>query len=394
MSTYIDDDVAGRIAKVADVVAADASNCDRLGRVSDVSEQALRSTEVCKMLQPRDFGGLETHPRRFIEAVIELGTFAPALGWVAGVIGVHPHEVALGTRKLQEEIWGSDPETWIASPYSPQGRARPVDGGYVFNGRWPFSSGTDLCQWVTIGGLVTDAGGAVADPVVKHFALPRPDYEIDHDSWRVMGLRGTGSKDVVVRDAFVPEHRVIDTTDVMAGTAARAAGRQDSPLYSVPRNGLFAAAVTGATLGAARAVLGAYAAVTRERESLGGKSSLDPFQLATLGECSADIDAGVLHVLTDVDRVFDLCAAGEPVPMELRAEVRRNQVRASNRAAEAADKLFKIAGGSSLHTEIPLERAWRDCQAALHHILNNQGPLLHAYGLNFFGHPLPPKARF
>lgn len=394
MSTYISDDVRMRIAKVADVLARDARNCDRLGRVSDVSEQALRATEVCRMLQPRDFGGLETHPRTFLEAVIELATCAPSVGWVAGVVGVHPHELALGTRLLQEEVWGEDPETWIASPYAPHGRARPAEGGYVFSGRWPFSSGTDLCQWVTIGGLVTDADGNVADPVVKHFALPRSDYEIDHDSWQVMGLRGTGSKDVVVRDAFVPEHRVIDTTEIVAGTAHHAAGRQDSPLYAMPRNGLFAAAVTAATLGAARAVLEAYAALTRERESLAGKSSLDPFQLAAFGECSADIDTGVLHVLNDAERVYDLCAAGKTVPVSLRAEVRRNQVRAANRAAAAADKLFRIAGGVSLRTDAPLERAWRDCQAALHHILNVQDPVLHGYGLDFFGHPLPPKLKF
>lgn len=394
MSTYISDDVRDRVAKVAGVLADDAENCDRLGRVSDVSEQALRSTGICAMLQPRDFGGLETHPRVFIESVLELASHAPSAGWVAGVIGVHPHEVALASRRLQEEIWGQDPGTWIASPYAPHGRAVPCEGGYRFTGRWPFSSGTDLCQWVTIGGLVADADGNVTDPAVRHFALPRADYEIDPGSWRVMGLRGTGSKDVVVRDAFVPAHRVIDTADIVAGTASRGAGREANPLYAVPRNGLFAAAVTAATLGAARAVREAYASVTRDRESLAGKSSLDPFQVAAFGEASADIDAGVLQVLDDVDRVYDRCAAGQPVPMALRAEVRRNQVRAANRAADAADRLFRIAGGVSLRTDSPLERNWRDSQAGLHHILNVQEPVLHGYGLHYFGHPLPPKLKF
>ena len=118
------------------------------------------------------------------------GSHDPSAGWVAGVVGVHPHELAHGDRRVQEEVWAKDPDTWVASPYAPMGRARPVEGGYIFNGRWNFSSGTDHCQWVMIGGLVTDQEGNVTDPAAVHFLLPRSDYEIVEDSWDVMGLRG------------------------------------------------------------------------------------------------------------------------------------------------------------------------------------------------------------
>ncbi|MFI9628791.1 acyl-CoA dehydrogenase family protein [Streptomyces sp. NPDC052042] len=394
MNTVTENSVLEKIEKVADVLADDAVESDRLGRLSAVSEQALRSTGVCRMLQPKDYGGLESHPREFMEAVLRLGSHSPSTGWVAGVVGVHPHELALGSREVQEEVWGRNPETWIASPYAPMGRARPVEGGYVLNGRWPFSSGTDLCQWVMIGGLVTDQDGGIAEKAARHFVLPRSDYEIVADSWKVVGLRGTGSKDLMVRDAFVPAHRVIETAEITDGTAHSAAGRSDSPLYAMPRNVMFAGAVTAATLGASLAVLGAYTALTRDRESRSGKSSRDPYQLAALGECAADIDASVRHFLGDIDRIFDMCAAGVGVPLSVRAEVRRNQVRASNRAAAAADKLFRIAGGISLRTDLPLERLWRDSQAAVHHVQNVQDPILQAYGLDFFGHPIPPSVKF
>jgi alkylation response protein AidB-like acyl-CoA dehydrogenase len=384
-----------RVAPVAEILRKDAANCDRLGRLTPASEAALRATGVVKMLQPKDFGGTEDHPTAFMETVIEIAAHSPAAGWVAGVVGVHPHEVALGDRRMQTEIWGQDPETWIASPYAPMGRARPVEGGYVFNGRWPFSSGTDLCQWVTIGGFVTEADGeTVTDRRARHFVLPRSDYEIVADSWQVVGLKGTGSKDLIVRDAFVPDYRVIDTQEITEGTAATAVGDRDNPLYAMPRNVMFAGAVSAATLGICRGLLEAFVELTRERDGRYGKASLDPYQLAALGDAAADIDASVCHFLADIDKTYALCAGGEPTPLSQRAEVRRNQVRATNRAVAAADRLFRLAGGVSLREDLPLERLWRDSQSAIHHIQNVQDPIMQAWGLDLFGHPIPPAIKF
>lgn len=386
--------VADRVAPVADILEKDAVECDRLGRLTAVTEDALRATGVVKMLQPADFGGTENHPTEFMATVLEIASHSPAAGWVAGVVGVHPHEVALGDRRMQAEIWGDDPETWIASPYAPMGRARPAEGGYLFSGRWPFSSGTDLCKWVTIGGFLTEADGqTISDRRARHFVLPRSDYEIVDDSWQVVGLKGTGSKDLIVRDAFVPSYRVIDTDEITEGTAGATTGR-DNPLYAMPRNVMFAGAVSAATLGICKGMLDAFVDLVRVRDGRYGKASLDPYQLAALGDAAADIDASIRHFLTDIDRCYDTCAAGEPTPLSLRAEVRRNQVRATNRAAAAADNLFKIAGGVSLREDLPLERLWRDSQSAIHHIQNVQDPIMHAWGLDFFGHPIPPTIKF
>ncbi|MCD4526580.1 acyl-CoA dehydrogenase family protein [Nocardioides sp. cx-173] len=384
-----------RVAPVAEILRKDAANCDRAGQLTAVTEDAVRSTGVVKMLQPKDFGGTEDHPTEFLETVLEIASHSPSAGWVAGVVGVHPHEVALGERRMQEEIWGDDPETWIASPYAPMGRARPVEGGYVFSGRWPFSSGTDLCQWVTIGGFITeDDGETITDRRARHFVLPRSDYEIVADSWQVVGLKGTGSKDLVVRDAFVPSYRVIGTEEITEGTAAARVGGRDNPLYAMPRNVMFAGAVSAATIGICKGVLDAFVELTRTRDGRYGKSSLDPYQLAALGDAAADIDASARHLLTDVDRTYDLCAAGEPTPVSQRAEVRRNQVRATNRAVAAADRLFRVAGGVSLREDLPMERLWRDSQSAIHHIQNVQDPIMQAWGLDFFGHPIPPSIKF
>ena len=206
-----------------------------------------------RLLQPADFGGYEADPRDFLNAVMDIGNWCPSAGWVAGVVGVHPWELAFNDRRLQQEVWGDDPDTWIASPYAPSGTATPVDGGYVLDGRWKFSSGTDLCDWVVLGAGVP-GGGTDDVPFMVHVMLPRSDYEIDPDSWQVMGLSGTGSKDVVVSGAFVPTYRTIDAVKVMDGRAAAEAARAN-PLYRLPWSTIFPCAIAAGLMGIAEGVL-------------------------------------------------------------------------------------------------------------------------------------------
>lgn len=387
-----------RIAEVADILRKDAPACDELGRVTPVSEDALRSTGVVKMLQPKDFGGLESHPTEFFEACVEIAALNSSAGWVAGVVGVHPHEVALADRRLQEEIWGAEtplgPETWIASPYAPGGVLVPTEGGYIFNGRWGYSSGNELCQWVTIGAFKADADGEVRDRTAYHVAVPKSDYSVLQDSWDVVGLKGTGSKDLVIKDAFVPEHRVIELAAVTEGSAAPAAGRGDAPLYYLPRNFTFGGAVTAATVGIAKGVVDTFIEITRDREARHGKASKDPFQLSALGLAAAEVDSAIVQLLHDMDRAYEYCLRGEVVPLELRAEIRRNQAAASRRAASAADSVFRISGGAGVYAANGLERRWRDSQAAIHHVHNLGEPVWQSWGLLHFGHEPLPTVKF
>lgn len=393
-----DSGLLDRIAAVADVLVADAAACDEAGRVTDVTADALRSTGIIKMLHPKDFGGLEGHPTEFLEGCIEIASHNSSAGWVSGVVGVHPHEVALADRRLQEEMWGAEsplgPETWIASPYAPGGVLVPTDGGYIFNGRWGYSSGNELCQWVTIGAFKADADGVVRDRTAVHVAVPASDYEVIQGSWEVFGLRGTGSKDLVIKDAFVPEHRVIELAAVTEGSAAPAAGRADAPVFYIPRNVIFSGAVAAATVGISKGVVATFIEITRDREARHGKASQDPFQLAALARATAEVEASVVQLLHDMDRAYAYCLRGEVVPLWLRADIRRNQAAASDRATRAADSVFRISGGVGIHVESGLERRWRDSQAAMHHISNLTDPVWQSWGLLHFGHQPLPTVKF
>src|SRR6202035_3107861 len=126
-------------------------------------------------------------------------------------------QLALFPADAQDDVWGADPATRMSSSYAPTGKAKQVKGdgevggGYTLNGRWSSSSGCDHASWVLLGGIVTDDAGQPVDFCT--FLLPASDYTID-DVWAPVGLRGTGSNDIIVDHAFVPAHRPLNFTDV------------------------------------------------------------------------------------------------------------------------------------------------------------------------------------
>ncbi|MGW9134901.1 acyl-CoA dehydrogenase family protein [Streptomyces sp. NPDC055681] len=385
------DEILKRIEKHAQYLKDHSVEADDLGRLPDETVRRMHEIGVIRMLQPRDFGGYQAHPADFYEAVVEIAAASPSAGWVAGVVGVHAYEFGYASRQMQQELWGEDPDSWTASPYAPMGRAVPVEGGYRLTGRWPFSSGTDHASWAIIGGIVTDADGNIgAPPDMRHFVVKREDYDIQHDSWDVVGLRGTGSKDITVTDAFVPEHRVLNQFEVFEGQAAKA-GRPDDPYYHLPFGVMFSAAISAATIGMAQGALETAVEYTRTRVNhLGGKVSSDPSQLLTLGEAGADIAASRLHLLSDMRRAYDIVTAGGEIDRSLRLELRRNQVRASRRAVDAVENLFKHAGGGSLQLALPQQRYWRDAHAAMNHLCNVASAIYVGYGMDLYGQPVAP----
>ena len=239
------------VVQKIDAIGQDLANCDRLANeqryLPEAQMKQLVDTGVFRVLQPKEFGGDEGNLRDFLEGAMQVGHYSPSAAWITGVVGVHPWELAMTDTRLQEEIWGENVDTLVASPYAPFGRARPVEGGVVFSGRWPYSTGTDHCDWIILGGLMTDENGDLgAKPEMCHFILPRADYTIVEDSWYVMGLQGTGSRDVEVKDAFIPDYRIVHPAGLDDGSTARSLGR-DNHTYWIPFGVVFSAAITAGT---------------------------------------------------------------------------------------------------------------------------------------------------
>ena len=165
--------------------------------------QALIDAGFMRISQPASHGGYEMHPTVIYEVAMELAKGCSSSAWFQSLMAVHNWEMALLGKEVCDELWSENPDTLISSSYAPFGKVEKVEGGYKLSGRWPWSSGSDHCQWVILGAILPPAGeGGIPDYLF--FLLPRAEYEII-DTWHVTGLCGTGSNDIVVDGAFVPD---------------------------------------------------------------------------------------------------------------------------------------------------------------------------------------------
>ncbi len=355
------------------------------------SVKALTETGFFRLLQPARFGGHEADPITFLTAVRLIASACGSTGWVSSVVGVHPWQLALFPLRAQEDVWGTDPGTRMSSSYAPTGRAEAVAGGHRLTGRWSFSSGCDHATWVLLGGIVLDGDGQPVD--FRTFLLPASDYTID-DVWDTVGLRGTGSNDIVVSGAFVPEHRSLSFNDV-SRCACPGQEANPGPIYHIPFGSIFSYAITAPIIGMATGAYAAHVDYQRERvraSYVGQKASEDPFGQVRIAEASAEVDAAWLALERNMAELMARARGGEKIPVPLRLRVRRDQVRGTGQAISAVDLLFENSGGRALRTGTPIQRFWRDAHAGRVHAINDPERALSMFGRGEFGLDVPPDA--
>lgn len=383
--------VLAAIEERADQIAATGVASEQRGCLDDRAVALLRKTGIMRMYQPAKYGGGEAHPADFAESVMAIAAADGSAGWVAGIVGVHPWEMAMADSRVQEEVWGDDPEVWIASPYAPMGMLRPVDGGYLFSGRWQFSSGTDHCNWIFLGATVAGPdGNPDLAAGMRHVILPRADYEIVPDSWDVVGLRGTGSKDILVQDAFVPEYRVLDYDRLVDGSAPRDAGL-DNPAYLMPFTTVFPVGITSAVIGICEGALAHHLAYQHDRLQINGtKVREDPYVLSSIGAAAAELRASRVALIDSMKWSYDCVAAGKELTFADRARNRETQVASAWRAVRAMDEIVARSGGNGLRNDNPMQRFWRDGHMGLAHAIHVPGAVFHASALGHLEIVPPP----
>ncbi|WP_107705998.1 3-hydroxy-9,10-secoandrosta-1,3,5(10)-triene-9,17-dione monooxygenase oxygenase subunit [Nocardioides allogilvus] len=380
-------DVLAAVRPLLSGIAERARATDDARRVPTETIKELTAAGVFRMLQPTRYGGAETDPVDFYEVVRAISGACASTGWVTSVTGVHPWQLGLFPDEAQRDVWGQNPDTLVCSSYAPVGRLTEVDGGFELTGRWSFSSGCDHAEWALVGALVMGEKGKAVDFLTV--LVPRADYEID-DVWDVIGLRGTGSNDLIVEKAFVPAHRILRNYE---HSQLRGPGQKvnTGPLYKLPFGAIFTTAITAPIVGVVDGCLSSYIAMMGDRHRLslgGGRFAEDPFAQVAVARAASETDAAILQLDRNIRALFDCAVAGEEIPMELRLRTRRDQVRATERALTAVDILFKTAGGNSLKRGNPIERAWRDAHAGSVHVANDVERALAMYGRGAFGIPV------
>jgi 3-hydroxy-9,10-secoandrosta-1,3,5(10)-triene-9,17-dione monooxygenase len=354
----------------------------------DETVKDFQEAGLFRAMQPRRYGGYELDPGTFFQAVIEAGTVCGSSAWILGVVGVHDWQLGLFHPQAQEDVWGDDTSVQLSTSLAPTGTVERVDGGFRLRGRWSFSSGCDFCHWVVLGGLVPPLQQG-APPEMYTFLVPRGDYTID-DNWYVMGLCGTGSKDIVVADAFVPEYRALAYLDMFylryPGNAVNQA-----PLYCLPFGSVFPYAIATPSIGVALGALDTFREQAKIRVSARDNALVteDPFIQFCLAEAAAEVEAAQARVLRNFAEMMHLARAGQEIPLAARARYRWDAAKATDWSVQAVDRLFAASGGRAVFLDNPIQRAWRDVHAIQAHTGNNPEKAAAVFGRSEFG--LPPQ---
>ncbi|KRP93197.1 acyl-CoA dehydrogenase [Bradyrhizobium yuanmingense] len=348
-----------------------AARTEELRHLPSETETDLHEAGLFRMLQPARIGGAELDYVALVDCAELLGQADASVAWNLANLASHHWMLGMFERRAQDLVWGRNPDTLIASSFIfPAGRATRVKGGYQLHGSWPFSSGVASCEWNMLASVVysdDDADGIE----YRIFLLPSGDYKV-LDTWNVAGLRGTGSCDVEVRDAFVADHMTVAVGNLSGGPTPGSAVNPN-PLYTLPVFSLFPYVLSGVALGNAQACLDDYTEVARHRISTYNRAKLSDFQSTQIkiAEASAKIDAARLIMRSACLDAMEAARRGHIPDMATKTRYRRDGSFSVNLCTDAVSMLFAASGARGLFTSGVLQRQFRDAHAINSHLAFN-----------------------
>lgn len=348
-----------------------AARTEELRHLPTETEKDLHDAGLFRMLQPKRIGGAELDYVALVDCAELLGMADASVAWNLANLASHHWMLGMFAQKAQDLVWDRDPDALIASSFIfPAGRATRVEGGYRLHGSWPFSSGVASCEWNMLASVVYSDDEA--DGIeYRIFLLPKGDYKV-LDTWNVAGLRGTGSCDVEVRDAFVADYMTVAVGD-LAGGSTPGSKVNPNPLYALPVFSLFPYVLSGVALGNAQVCLDDYAEVARHRISTYNRAKLSDFQSTQIkiAEASAKIDAARLIMRSACVNAMEDARRGRIPDMATKTRYRRDGAFSVNLCTDAVSMLFAASGARGLFTTGVLQRQFRDAHAINSHLAFN-----------------------
>lgn len=327
------------------------------GKVSDATVADIRQAGFFRPFTPMRYGGLEIDPASYFDGLMRLAGADPSAAWIAGQLAVHSFEVALMSEQMQDDFWGESPDVVASSSYAPIGNVEVVDGGYRLNGTWTFSSGVDHATWVIMGAKD------------RAFVVPVAELTVDHSSWRVSGLQGTGSKSVTAVNVFVPEYRVHKFLDTKnhenPGWAVN-----DRPLYHVSFSAMFNAAAANTMIGATKHGIDMFvhqARVRHTRMGTGVAVAGNPhvhLKIANAMTRHHDVQQRHLNRWRDL---FALACEGTPAPRELWMRMRFETADAIATCYDVLHDIWPMAGAIASSASNDLQQVVRDVMSGRNH---------------------------
>ena len=353
---------------IAPLVRACRDEGERERRLPAQVLAAMHEARLFRMYIPKALGGLEIDPITSMIVVEEIARADAAAAWNLMLGATYGLWAAFLPDGAAREIYGA-PDAVVAGALRPTGRARPVDDGFVVDGRWSFASGIRHAAWWNAGCLVGRDGAGDADtpppaPEAWLVFFPAPDGELI-DNWDVGGLRGTGSHDYAVCGLFVPRARAIPFD---------AAPRAPGPLYRLPRQALLDNMMAALPLGIARTAIDTLVEIAAGGKRPAGAGT----PLAERATVQADVARAEALYLSGRALLYDSVAQsweaaqdGRELSVREIAVLRLARTHAVQAAVQAIDLMYTDAGGAAIYTRNPLERCFRDIHTVTQHVSMN-----------------------
>jgi alkylation response protein AidB-like acyl-CoA dehydrogenase len=383
----ISSDLKSRADAMVPHLMARATETEALRRIPDETIAELKAAGLHRICQPARLGGFETPLDEACDIVATLSGGCSSTGWVTGVYTDHQILVGMFDSKAADDVWGEDPDNLVSAGFRPSGKAEPVEGGWQVTGRWGWSSGCDHAGWLIVVTLLPSGSEGEAEP--NYCLVPRSDVTIT-DDWQVMGLAGTGSKTILVENAFVPAYRTLPGRLAAAGGAQR--GQADAPaLYRLPHPPCVPFLLVTPSLGIAESLL---ALVTEEMSTRASRGvPIAEYQSLQLhiAESAAEIDSARLLLMRDTGEAMAAMEAGFEITLTERSRNRRDHAYVVRLCRQAVDRLFTAVGGQGVFLDNVAQRKFRDIHAMSGHLALNWDIAGTTYGRVALG--LEPAAR-
>lgn len=347
-----------RLQEILPAIAANAPRAEEMRMVPAENIAMLKGIGLHRAFQPKPYGGLEISLPEFAECIAALAGACASTAWAMSLLCTHSHQLAMFPKQLQDEIWCENPDATASSSIAPFGKIEEVEGGVIFNGEMGWSSGCDHAEWAIMGFKRKDAEGNLN---YCFAVLPRSDYEI-RDDWYAVGIRGSGTKTLSVKDAFVPNHRIQTAKDMMEGKSAGFGLYPDSKIFYSPYRPYFASGFSIVCLGIAERMLVTFKEKTknRVRAYTGANVGAATPALMRLAESTHQVAAARAFLEKTWQDHAEHSEAHRYPDRQTLAFWRTNQAYAVKMCIQAVDRLFEAAGGGAWMEANEMQRLFRD----------------------------------
>jgi indole-3-acetate monooxygenase len=356
-------EILARLDDLATMFRDSAAEGDRLARLPKHIVRALVRHGLFRLWIPKRCGGFELDLPEALTVYEAAARLDGSIGW-AVMIGSGGGLFAGFMEGATANAIFARPEAVIAGSGAPDGRAQREKGGYRVTGCWHYASGAHYATTFTANCLVMEGGKLVfasdGKPLIRAMSFEPPQVAI-LPMWDPIGMRGTGSDDFDVRDAFVPEHRSFSvSTD---------APREPGALYRLPFSVLTELPVTAVAVGIARHALDAFSAFARVKKIHGAGVLLvsDPVVQATFGTAYATWQLAKAALESLAHKAWDTSRANRALSQTDLAEITAGCVLNVAKLRRAIGELMALTGMTAIQPDSELARAWRDFQALAAH---------------------------